>query len=378
MAMKNRSLICALVFFASAAALTVASGGDPDPAAQPSVASQGTGDQEAERMAQEGAKAAIGWAVGLRSGGYGTILHTIDGGQTWERQGTPEEVGHGNLTGAAAVDAREAWVAGNDGEVSGVLLHTRDGGQHWYSEGDPGDLSGNGLVSVSAVDIYTAWAVGANGLILHTTDGGERWVRQGTGQVPPVSLEGVYAADATHAWVVGEQEEGKEYGTILRTTDGGETWSKVPYTIAHNPPPSSPYLITVHGANANEVWAVGRGQIIHVSVASGGIRVTDQSPNIGDYDINGVFAVNRKTLWAVADNSAIWKSVNGGKRWKNRSPLAAGYVFRVFAFNRHHAWVTTGDYSGHGQVLYTDDGGKNWTPQDIPANPQMWGISFVK
>jgi photosystem II stability/assembly factor-like uncharacterized protein len=341
-------------------------------------AAVGVWSQEAERMAPEGAKAAIGWAVGLRSDGYATILHTTDGGQIWERQGAPEEVGHGDLTGAAAVSDREAWVAGNDGGANGVLLHTRDGGEHWYPEGDTGDLSGNGLVSVCAVDLYTAWAVGANGLILHTTDGGGRWVRQGAGQVPPVSLQGVYAADATHAWVVGEQEEGKEYGTILRTADGGETWSKVPYTIAHNPPPSSPYLITVHGANANEVWAVGRGQIIHVSAASGGVRATDQSPGIGDYDINGIFAVNKKTVWAVADGSLIWKSINGGKGWNKRDPQGAGYVFRVSALDKKHAWVTTGDYSGHGQILYTDDGGKNWTPQPIPANPQMWGISFVK
>ena len=329
--------------------------------------------------APEGAKKAIGWAVGLDSGGFGTILHTTDGGGRWERQGTSEDVLRNvNLTGAAAVSAREAWVAGNDGENSGMLLHTRDGGQHWYPEGDPEDLRGNGLVSVSAVDIYTAWAVGANGLILHTTDGGERWVRQGAGQAPVVSLQGVYAADASHAWVVGMNEEGKEYGTILRTTDGGETWSKVPYAITHTPPPSSRYLITVHGVGTNEAWAVGRGQIIHVSVASGGIRTTDQTPDIGDYDINGVFAVNQKTVWAVADNSAIWRSVNAGKGWSKRSPQGAGYIFRVYAIDKKHAWVTTGSYSGQGQILYTDDGGKNWTPQPIPADPQMWGISFVK
>jgi len=328
--------------------------------------------------ARDGAKKAIGWAVGLNSGGYGTILHTTDGGQNWERQGTPEEVGNGDLSGAAAVSAREAWVTGKVGDDA-VLLHTRDGGQHWYPEGDAGDLTDNNLVAVSAVDLYTAWAVGANGLILHTTDGGERWVRQGAGQVPPVELNGVYAADASHAWAAGANEEGKEYGTILRTADGGETWSKVPYAITHTPPPSGCYLITIHGSNPNEVWAVGRDQIIHVAVTSTGIRATDQTPKFGgNFDINGVFAVNRKTAWAVADNSVIWRSANGGKGWNERSPKAAGYVFRVYALDKHRAWVTTGDYSGHGQVLYTADGGKSWTPQPIPVDPQMWGISFVK
>jgi photosystem II stability/assembly factor-like uncharacterized protein len=284
----------------------------------------------------------------------------------------------GPLVGAsAAASAQEAWVAGNAG-LDGILLHTRDGGQTWNAEGDPNDLADNGLIAVSAVNSTTAWAVGENGLVLHTADGGERWVRQGQGQVPPVAFNGVYAADALHAWAVGPEEPGNEYGTIVRTADGGETWTKVPYTITHTAHPSGVYLITVHGANANEVWAVGRDQIIHVSLTGSGVCVFDQTPDIGAYDINGVFAVNRKKLWAVADGSVVWRTLDGGKGWKKRSPEGAGYIFRVWALDKHHAWATTGDYSGHGQVLYTADGGKHWTSQPIPANPQMWGISFVK
>jgi photosystem II stability/assembly factor-like uncharacterized protein len=347
----------------------------------PGAAEGMTHDQsltDAAPSAPEGARKAIGWAVGMSSSEFGTILHTTDGGQTWERQGTPEELGDSNLSGAAAVSAQEAWAAGNLGE-NGLLLHTTDGGQHWDAEGDPVDLSGNGLVSVSAVDAHTAWAVGANGLILHTTDGGQHWMRQGAGLVPTVGLQGVYAADASHAWVVGPAEGSNRYGTILYTADGGGTWTKVPYAITHTPPPVGYYLITVHGVGANEVWAVGRDQIIHVSVTSTGVRTSDQTPSFGGgYDINGVFAVNKKTVWAVADNSVIWRSVNGGKKWHERSPQGAGYVFRVSALDKMHAWVTTGSYSGQGQILYTADGGKSWTPQPIPVNPQMWGISFVK
>jgi hypothetical protein len=125
----------------------------------------------------EGAKKAIGWAVGLKSGGYGTVLHTTDGGQTWVRQGTPEEMGESDLFGAAAASAQEAWVAGNVG-LDGILLHTRDGGQTWNAEGDPNDLAGNGLIAVSAVNSTTAWAVGENGIILYTADGGKHWTSQ--------------------------------------------------------------------------------------------------------------------------------------------------------------------------------------------------------
>ena len=59
-------------------------------------------------------------------------------------------------------------------------------------------------------------------------------------------------------------------------------------------------------------------------------------------------------------------------------PHGAGYVFRASALDKKRIWVTTGVYSGHGQILHTTDGGKNWTPQPVPADPQVWVISFVK
>lgn len=223
--------------------------------------------------------------------------------------------------------------------------------------------------------------MGEKGLVLHTTDGGEHWVRQGAGQVPAVGLNGVYAPDASHAWAVGPAEEGDHYGTIVYTADAGSTWTKVPYTVTHTPVPTSYYLITVEGAGADEVWAVGRDQVVHVTVSAAGMQTSDQTPAFSSMmDINGVFAVNRKIVWAVADTSAIWRSLNGGKAWKKAygGPQNLGYVFRVSALDKDHAWATTGDQTGHGQILYTANGGKKWTSQQLPANPQMWGISFVK
>ncbi len=328
----------------------------------------------------EGARTAIGWAVGTDSGGWATILHTTDGGQTWERQGPRELLEGGALMGVSAVSAREAWVAGYKG-VDGLLLHTRDGGLHWFAEGDPADLAGNGLAAVSAVDIYTAWAVGLNGLILHTTDGGDRWVRQGVGQVPDVLLQGLYPGDASHAWIAGTYEEGRDCGTILYTDDAGETWTRVPYTVTHTPPPDTPPLISVHGAHPDEVWVVGRDQIVHARVTRRGFVTEDQTPTFINFlDINGVYAVDRKTVWAVADTSVMWRSLNGGKSWKERysGPKNLGYVLRVWAWDATHVWVTTADQTQHGQVLYTADGGKNWVSQTLPADPEMWGIDFVR
>jgi photosystem II stability/assembly factor-like uncharacterized protein len=333
------------------------------------------GNLEGTPKVATAATKAVGWAVGVVSDGHGTILNTTDGGQTWVRQGIQEAISNVMLYGVSAVNAREAWVVGES-----VILHTRDGGQSWCREANSTDLTGTGLQAVFAVDIYTAWAVGVNGVILRTTNGGCTWQRQGVGQIPAVSLNGVYASDASHAWVVGDAEAGNQYGTILRTTDGGDTWVKVPYTVTHTPLPTDYYLITVHGANANKVWAVGHDQIMHISVTNKGVSVTDQTPRFANYmDINGVFAVNRSTIWAVADSGAIWRSGNGGRTWtmRNAGQFDHGYILRVNAIDGMNAWATESSQSG-GQVIYTSNGGKSWASQTIPVQPGMWGISFVK
>lgn len=61
-----------------------------------------------------------GWA----SGGMGTILHTVDGGITWNEQksNTIER-----FSKVFFVDANNGWVTG----YSGTILHTTDGGNLW-------------------------------------------------------------------------------------------------------------------------------------------------------------------------------------------------------------------------------------------------------
>jgi len=349
----------------------------------------GAASQESS-CAEGGAQKAVGWAVGGPADGYGVILHTTDGGQNWERQGTSVDIPDAGMVGVAAVSVREAWaVGGADSESGyGVILHTKDGGKSWTREGRSDDLKDVGLIAVSAINKNIAWTVGSDGnkgVILHTQNGGRLWKRQGIGQLPNVALNGVYASDASHVWVVGDSEKGKDYGTILRTTDRGATWKKVPYKLSRTFTPA--YLITVDGANpcrlganAHKLWAVGRGQIVRISVTSRGISVTDQTPRFSSmYDINGVCALDDRTIWAVADLSNIWRSGNGGRTWTSQTaPVGGQYVLRVSAINKCQAWATTENQYASGHVWNTSDGGTTWKAQQIPVATGMWGISFVR
>jgi len=57
-------------------------------------------------------------------GGSGTILRTVDGGETWERVTAKRPV---DLTGVEAVDGRSARID----VVDGISFRTEDGGLPW-------------------------------------------------------------------------------------------------------------------------------------------------------------------------------------------------------------------------------------------------------
>ncbi len=194
--------------------------------------------------------------------------------------------------------------------------------------------------------------------------------------MPAVQLQGIYASDASHAWVVGDKEPGNKYGTIVRTTDGGASWDKVPYTA----PDKGQYaLITVHGVDANTVWAVGPGHVMHT--ADGGATWVDQSPDqLGLAHANGVFAVDPNTIWVVADYGLIFRSDDAGVTWEEQPSGTHQYVMRISAANSQAAWaVTTSQgWPPIGQVLHTDDGGETWDIQAPPVTTWWSWVSFVR
>ena len=97
-------------------------------------------------------------------------------------------------------------------------------------------------------------------------------------------------------------------------------------------------------------------------------------------DVNGVYALNDQTIWAVVDGGDIWYSDDGGTTWNLQpQPPGAEYAFRVCAIDELHAWATAGGLPHTGAIWNTSDGGATWAAQQIPVTPaSMWGISFVR
>jgi photosystem II stability/assembly factor-like uncharacterized protein len=323
----------------------------------------------------------VGWVVGDSVDGYGTILHTTDGGEHWVRQGTPGEIPDVSLSSVSAIDACNAWVVGSKSDGFGVILRTEDGGRSWTRQGATTQIPDFGTSAVYAANKRIAWVVGFGGLILHTKDGGRTWTRQAKDLADHYFLQGVYASDASHVWVVGALMDGYtgNPGIILHSKNSGKTWK--PVTYVPNPDARTGYLITVHGLNAKTVWVVGDGTVQHT--ADGGETWQEQEiPGVRFYDYNGVFAVNKNTVWVSRDADGIFK-YDGTQWYSQTSPKLGYYNLRISALNSQTAWLAGtirpgGEPRDKGIIYHTTTGGDIWEAQDPVTDTGLWGISFVK
>ncbi len=166
------------------------------------------------------------------------IMHTADGGQTWESISMAE---HANLLiDTYFIDDLQGWVVGGKGgttlnSLTPVIMFTADGGKTWQSK-----LQDSGIdfpigewgwkiqfltpqIGFVSLENYTAAA------ILKTTDGGQSWNR-----IPisgNVRLQGVGFVNEQVGWVGGWGQH--DLGTTSGTTDGGSTWFDTKDDVGH-------------------------------------------------------------------------------------------------------------------------------------------------
>ena len=118
------------------------------------------------------------------------------------------------LTSLSFIDEQHGWASGH----GGIIIHTRDGGESWevQRESSPGNLP---LFDIQFVSEDVGYASGAYDTLLKTMDGGQTWRSLPTGS--DVIYNGLYFHDANNGFLLGE------FGSLLKTTDGGESWQQM-------------------------------------------------------------------------------------------------------------------------------------------------------
>ena len=283
-----------------------------------------------------------GWAVGTD----GTILHTEDGGRSWEPQSSGTSV---HLSSVAFATPQSGWAVGE----KGTILHTEDAGATWkpQSSGTREHLS-----SVAFATSQSGWAVGP-GIILHTEDGGGTWKTQSGGS--NASLRSVSFVTPQSGWAVGDG------GIILHTKDGGGAWTGPPDMVLTSS------LSSVTFATRQSGWAVGlMGTIRHTEDGGGTWKTqTDGS----DASLRSVSFVTPQSGWAVGDGGTILYTRDGGGTWKEQQSGTTAQLYSVSFATPQSAWVV----GEKGIILRTDDGGGTWKVQISNTRVDLMSVTFV-
>jgi photosystem II stability/assembly factor-like uncharacterized protein len=256
-----------------------------------------------------------GWAVGDNS----LLLATRDGGRTWARQALPPPPAGARrppFGGAAtpqlwqvvSISPDTAWIVGS----GGTLVKTMDGGQTW-ARVDAG--TSNRLVDITFVSKDVGFIVGENETLLTTKDGGATWQSVVSGRRARAGddrtvFESVAFPQAAAGWVVGSS------GTVRVSADGGESWGRSP-----SGPDVPQNLFGIVFTSPSDGWIVGQeGTLLRTDDGGRTWRSVDNPAQEDYYDLRDVCFERRQTgaplrAWAVGDGGTILHTRDGGTTW---------------------------------------------------------------
>ena len=272
--------------------------------------------------------------------GYGSIYHTKNGGETWEKQ--LEKKGTffrtiafvDNLVGFAGTVGTDYFPNVTD---SIPLYGTRDGGKTWK----PVDYKGPYVKGLCAIDIvkeqyinhgkidykihiYAVGRVGSPANMMVSHDGGETWTSNSMNNDCKMLFD-IKMFDKNNGFVCAASDEDMEKSNalILKTSDGGKTWKKV---YQSNRPFEGTWKASFPTKDVGYVT----------------IQSYNPDPNV--------------------KQQRIAKTTDGGKTWNeiNLVEDAGAREFGIGFIDENHGFVGTMN-SGY----ETKDGGLSWTPINL-------------
>ena len=271
------------------------------------------------------------------------------------------------LLDVSFVTPDEGWVSG----VAGTILHTQDGGKTWEAQlgGDP-HSQGPNITRLFFLDRTHGWAQSWNQLF-RTTDGAT-WQEVGS------DVRG-------NVVFVSPQKGFRAYNKMFETHDGGATWREVftCHVQAVVDGLTREIDCDLFTGNRQDMqfispqvgFAVGRPDVVAKTNDGGAtwqvsaLSLPPADPRIRDvffFDENNGF-MNRGYKW--------FKTSDGGANWQGviaKAPLGAnGSVAPMKFADPGVGWACAGD-----TLTYTTDGGAHWSTRELRLPAPIAGLSL--
>jgi photosystem II stability/assembly factor-like uncharacterized protein len=267
-----------------------------------------------------------GWAVGSK----GTVLQTLDGGNTWKPRGaSTDDV----VRDIFFTDEKNGWLVCEVNvyqlktreDPRAYLMKTTDGGEHWKRI----EIEGFDVDSILVRAVFSSngrgWTFGEAGSIYTTRDSGDTWTKL---QSPTrrLLLGGMFVDD-DRGWIVGAG------ATIIQTSDGGETW----YQSTLPQVEKSTRFTAATFVDNRKGWAVGSAGSVYRTVNGG--RTWERQESTVPVDLFDVKFVDALEGWAVGAEGTIIHTVDGGEHWTTERSGTEHPLERVFFASRNRGWA---------------------------------------
>jgi len=239
----------------------------------------------------------VGRYEGWVVGAEGMVLHTTDGGETWVRQ---ESGTTEDLYSVAFGTKEEGWAVGHY-----VVLHTTNGGRTWTTLPSWDERYMGEFYDIALVDPLNGWVGVDKGCILPLRNGaisveGRRLLRW-------IDMTDVDFLNADVGWCAGGRRSATG-GGVYRTTNGGTNWAYKSFDVP---------MRAIHFIDEEEGWAVGDDGALFRSL-DGGASWEGQESGTDIVDLRDVFFVDDREGWAVGKGGLILKTFTAGGLWYRR------------------------------------------------------------
>ena len=286
----------------------------------------------------------------------------------WESVGYPADI---EFTDVYFVTPDIGWATGFSRTAAGeggVILHTADGGTSWQVQlGDP-ESATRGFRAMQFIDATHGWVAQYGGKLLRTTDG-TSW--------EPV---GDWSYGQPYRFISSRVGFGLHGKTIERTTDGGGSWQPVfachvtiqvngltqstdcDLEALHFPSPRVGYALT--SPLPNKATAVVKSED-----GGGTWRVLSFIPDVSAHD--GAIHFVDETNGIVRTYSKIFLTADGGQTWRGVPATVPGGSPAIRFADPEVGWIVEGQL-----FTYTTNGGKTWNSQEtaFPARVSAFSL----
>lgn len=292
----------------------------------------------------------------------------------WERVAFNKDIG---LNAITCTGPETCWVVGD----KSTILHTTDGGKTWQVQlgGDP-EATDRDLNRVFSLDARHAWAMTDGGKILGTTDG-STWTELST---VSGTTNGVWFLSPQVGLEI-ENPSSTTQSTLRRTDNGGKTWQElsrcsVDTTVDGLPRKLACIMETAQfvsptvgfmggGAEiamATRVATFGKtsdgGQTWAMSVIPEARRIITSLHFWSEKD--GIAVLDRgEELYSTADAGGTWTRSVKERLWPSHYGQGDGKI------------IVGGDENGR-QMAYSFNGGRNFTTRPFPTPAPVRAVTF--